>query len=98
MPEPPSIARTILQWAQDFREGAMEVDEIQEAFAAISERQAADLAPALRRKLSTVRQELDAIRLGMCERGQRAEINRAFLELEEAIRKDNTPRAGPVAS
>ena len=98
MPEPSSIARTILQWAQDFRAGEMGVEEIQEAFAAIRERQAAGSGPALRRKLSTVRRELDAIRFGMCERGQRAEINRIFLELEEVIRKDNPPRSRPVAS
>ena len=89
MPEAHSIARMILQWAQDFRAGEMGIEEIQEAFAEISDPQAAGSAPALRGKLSTVRRELDAIRFGMCERGQEAEINRVFLELEEIIRKDN---------
>ena len=91
MPESSSIARTILQWAQDFRDGELGVEEIQEAFAAISDLQVAGLAPVLSRKLLAARRELDAIRFGMCERGQRAEINRIFLELQEAISLDNLP-------
>jgi hypothetical protein len=81
-----------LQWAQDFRDGEMGIEEIQEAFAEISAPQAVGSTPALREKLLTVRRELDAIRFGMCERGQEAEINRVFLELEEVIRRDNQPQ------
>ncbi len=62
----------------------MSADDVQEAFAHLGEIEQLDTTSA--KKIRAAQQELDAIRLGMCERGQEAEINRIFLDLEETFR------------
>ncbi len=84
MPGPNSPATRILGWARQFRAGLMSADDVQEAFAALDGLDQVDSECVT--KIRAAQQELDAIRLGMCERGQKAEINRIFLELEETFR------------
>ena len=40
------------------------------------------MPPASQERIRAAQQELDAIRWGLCETGQRAEIQRIFAELE----------------
>jgi hypothetical protein len=71
----------IFSWCTDFRENELTVEDIQERFAALDVSGAA-LAPAIRKRIVESKRELDGIRWGMCERGQRAEIERIFAELQ----------------
>ena len=84
MPKPNPPATRILSWARQFRAGLMSADDVQDAFAALDDLDQVNTACA--KRIRAAQQELDAIRLGMCERGQEAEINRIFLELEDTFR------------
>jgi hypothetical protein len=73
----------IRNWANAFRAGELTVDDIQDRFAALT---VPDVdSPVLRKRIAEAQQELDAIRFGMCESGQRAEIERIFMELEQLM-------------
>ena len=76
-----STVEQIRSWARGFRSGELTVDDIQDRFAALG-LAGHDLAHPLRKRIAEAQQELDAIRFGMCENGQRAEIDRIFRELE----------------
>lgn len=85
-----TMQASIHLWAQQFRGGELSVEEVQERFAAIADQDVASLRSELRRWLQRSRQELDAIRYGMCEAGQRGEIERIFRELEALMEHSET--------
>lgn len=60
----------------------MTVEEVQDAFAALREDDIGKLPPELRKGVASARQELDAIRFGMCKTGQAGEIRRIFADLD----------------
>lgn len=72
----------ILSWSRAFRADEFTVEDIQDRFATLDV-SGIDLAPAVRKRIVEGQRELDAIRWGMCEAGQRAEIGRIFAELEQ---------------
>lgn len=80
-----TLKNSIYSWAQQFRQGELTVEDVQDRFAAITEEDIAGLASDLSAGLMRARQELDAIRYGMCETGQRGEIQRIFRELESLM-------------
>jgi hypothetical protein len=73
-------AELILSWSRGFQADELSVEDIQEHFARL-EVSGTDLPPASQERREAQR-ELDAIRWGLCETGQRAEIQRVFAELE----------------
>lgn len=79
---PKHLQSEIRSWADRFRRGELTVEDVQERFATISETELQNLAADLRAGVIQARQELDAIRYGMCEAGQRGELERIFRELE----------------
>jgi hypothetical protein len=79
-----NIENLILGWARGFRADVLTVEDIQERFAALDV-SVTDLAQPIRRRVVEVQRELDMIRWGMCEAGQRAEIGRIFAELERGL-------------
>jgi hypothetical protein len=82
-----SLQASIRSWAEEFRRGELTVEEVQDRFAAINDAQVASLASDLRAGVTRARQELDAIRYGMCETGQRGELQRIFAELELLMKR-----------
>ena len=74
----------ILSWSRGFRADELTVEDIQDHFATLDV-SGIDLAPAVRKRIVEGQRELDAIRWGMCEAGQRAEIGRIFAELEQLL-------------
>ncbi len=74
----------ILSWSRGFRADELSVEDIQERFATL-EVSGTDLPPASQERIRAAQQELDAIRWGLCETGQRAEIQRIFAELEPLL-------------
>jgi hypothetical protein len=77
-------AGLILSWARGFRADQLSVEDIQERFATL-EVSGTDLPRASQERILEAQRELDAIRWGMCEAGQRAEIQRIFAELEPLL-------------
>lgn len=82
-----SLQASIRSWAGQFRRGELTVEDVQDCFAAIPEAHVASLASDLRAGVTRARQELDAIRYGMCETGQRGELHRIFAELESLMER-----------
>ena len=74
-------AELILSWSRGFQADELSVEDIQDHFATL-EVSATDLPPASQERIREAQRELDAIRWGLCETGQRAEIQRIFAELE----------------
>lgn len=74
-------AELILSWSRGFQADELSVEDIQDHFATL-EVSATDLPPASQERILEAQRELDAIRWGLCETGQRAEIQRIFAELE----------------
>lgn len=81
----PLSQSTIRSWARQFRQGELTVEDVQDRFAELSEAEIASLQADLREAVKRARQELDAIRYGMCEPGQRGELQRIFAELEAVM-------------
>jgi hypothetical protein len=75
------VEKLIRSWARSFRAGALTVEEVQQHFAALDV-SGPGLAQAVRIRIAEAQRELDTMRWGMCEVGQRAEIGRVFAELE----------------
>jgi hypothetical protein len=75
----------LADWSLRFRTGEMTVDDVQEAFAALTELEISDLPGDICVALAEARQELDAIRFGMCESGQTGEISRIFGRLDSLL-------------
>ena len=75
------VEESIRSWARSFRAGALTVEEVQQRFATLDV-SGSELAQAVGIRIAEAQRELDAMRLGMCEAGQRAEIGRVFAELE----------------
>lgn len=75
------VEKLIRSWARSFRAGALTVEEVQQRFAALDV-SGPELAQAVGIRIAEAQRELDAMRWGMCEAGQRAEIGRVFAELE----------------
>ena len=77
-----ALRTRILGWSRAFRQGELTPDDVQERFAGLSDEELAALPASITR----ARNELDAIRYGMCESGQRGEIVRILEELESVLR------------
>jgi hypothetical protein len=77
----------ILSWYRGFRADELTVEDIQDRFATLDV-SGIDLAHAVRKRIGESQRELDAIRWGMCEAGQRAEIGRIFAELERLLARN----------
>ncbi len=75
------VEKLIGSWARSFRAGALTVEEVQQRFAALDVN-GPELAQDVRLRIAEAQQELDVMRWGVCEVGQRAEIGRVFSELE----------------
>lgn len=71
----------ILSWSRGFRADELTVEDIQDRFATLDV-SGPDLPQSVQKRIIEAQRELDAIRWGMCEAGQRAEIGRIFAELE----------------
>jgi hypothetical protein len=85
-----SIVRTnhtadlILNWSAGFRADELTVEDIDDRFAALDVSRT-DLPDTAQKRIVEAQRELDAIRWGMCEAGQRAEIARVFKDLEQLL-------------
>ena len=77
-------AELIHSWSRGFRADELTVEDIQERFATL-DASGPDLAHAIRKRIGEAQRELDSIRWGMCEAGQRAEIGRVLGELERFL-------------
>ncbi len=77
-------AELILSWSRSFRADELSVEDIQEHFATL-EVSGTGLPPAAQERIREAQRELDAIRWGLCETGQRAEIQRISAELEPLL-------------
>ena len=78
-------AELIHAWARAFRADELSVEDIADRLATLD---LAGLPEAARKRLVEAQRELDAIRWGLCEAGQRAEIARIFAELEAMLDRD----------
>ncbi len=74
----------ILSWSRGFRAHELTAEDIQDRFAALDV-STMNAAEPVRRRVIEAQRELDLIRWGMCEAGQRAEIARIFAELERLL-------------
>jgi hypothetical protein len=74
-------AELILSWSRGFRAGELTVDDIQDRFVTLDV-SGTELPRAWQERITEAQRELDAIRWGICEAGQRGEIERIFAELE----------------
>jgi hypothetical protein len=83
----PDLQLRIRDWSRRFAGREMTVEDVQEAFASLRDEEIERLAPELRSALNQARQELDAIRFGMCEAGQAGEVSRIFQELDSVLAK-----------
>jgi hypothetical protein len=79
--------KLILSWSRGFRANELTVEDIQERFATLEVR-GQELAPAVGKFIADCKRELDAIVWGMCERGQREEIERMFAEFERLFARE----------
>ncbi len=77
-------AELILSWSRGFHADQLTVEDIQDRFAAL-EVSESDLSQSAKKRVVAAQSELDAIRWGMCEAGQSAEISRIFFELEQLL-------------
>lgn len=77
-------AELILSWSRGFRADVLTVEDIQDRLATLDV-SGTDLPDAAQKRIVEAQRELDAIRWGMCEAGQRAEIGRIFAELEPLL-------------
>ena len=79
-----NIAELILSWSRGFRADELTVEDIQDRLSTL-EVSGTDLPHAAQKRFAEAQRELDAIRWGMCEAGQRAEIVRILAELERLL-------------
>jgi hypothetical protein len=77
-------AELILSWSRGFCANELTVEDIQENIAMLDV-SGSDLPHPAQKRIVEVQRELDAIRWGMCEAGQHAEIARVFAELERLL-------------
>lgn len=82
--ETSNTVEQILTWAGGFRSGELTVEDVQERFATL-DITGENFALPFRKRVTEAKRELDAIRFGMCESGQRAEIARIFVDLERIV-------------
>ena len=78
------LEELVRSWSRGFRMDELAVEDIQDRFAALDVSTTGAAEP-VRRRVMQAQRELDAIRWGMCEAGQRAEIGRIFAELERVF-------------
>lgn len=78
------IAELILSWCHDFRADELSLDDIQDRIATLDV-SGADLPETVQKRLLEAQREIDTIRWGMCEAGQRAEVARVLAELERLL-------------
>ncbi len=77
----------VQSWTEAFRTGELTVDEIHERFAAFNVT-GCELSRTVANAIAVAQRELDAIRFGMCEAGQRGEIARILADLEQRVSAD----------
>jgi hypothetical protein len=80
-----TVCEKLCDWSRRFHAGEMTVDDVQESFAALSNEDVSALPAPLGAAVAGARQELDAIRYGMCQAGQAGEISRIFNDLESLM-------------
>jgi hypothetical protein len=73
-------AELILKWSRSFCANELSVEDMQDRIAALNVSET-NLPHRAKERVIEAQQELDAIRWGMCEAGQHAEIGRIFAEL-----------------
>lgn len=78
------MAELILSWSRGFRADELTVEDIQDRFAMLDV-SGTDSPHAAQDRIIEAQRELDAIRWGMCEAGQRTEIGRVLAELERLL-------------
>jgi hypothetical protein len=74
----------ILGWYRGFRADQLTVEDIQDCFAMLDVSRS-ELPPAAQEYVVKAQRELEAVRWGLCEAGQRAEVGRIFAELEPLL-------------